>query len=102
MNKTIKGIYESTMKQWNWLVWSQSLFCPFACLKVIFAAQPKETLSFYWLHCGEKPSESGQFQELPEAIWSCLTYCLRGFSQDGMFQQGTIINNCIDALEPVH
>ena len=34
----------------------------------------------------EGPSESGQFQGLPEAILSCLPSCLRSALQDGMFQ----------------
>lgn len=29
---------------------------------------------------GKGPSESGQIQELPEAILSCLPLCLRSFT----------------------
>lgn len=31
-------------------------------------------------------NERGQFQGLPTAVLSCLSFCFRSFPQDGMFQ----------------
>jgi hypothetical protein len=57
------------------LVWSQSLLCSWACLRVFFAAQmySSERDSVFIAYSGrEGPSESVQLQGLPEAILSCL------------------------------
>ena len=43
------------------------------------------TPSFYRLlwKAGREAGESGQFQGLPEAILSCLPFCLKSFSTGG-------------------
>lgn len=56
-----------------WLDWESSLQFSFARLE--------EPLSFYCFTytSREEPNESCQFQELPEAVLSCLHSCLRSF-----------------------
>ena len=69
---------------------SLSLLCSFYHQKVFFLAQllsnPRlEHWAFTATLAGRGPSETDQFQGLPEAILSCLPSCLKSFLQDEEF-----------------
>lgn len=71
------------------LVWSQSLPYSFVCLS-FFAAQlhlVKEGLLVFITYSSTGGlSESSQFQELPEAVSSCLPSCLKNVQPDRTFR----------------
>ena len=70
----------------NGLVAESLQFFSFQSLLCSSAFYHRGGLSAFIAYSGkEELSESGQFQGLPEAIFSCLPFCLRSFPLDGMF-----------------